>query len=134
MAVAYDRWAEYVQVTVPPERLLVFPASDGWEPLCEFLKPLQKEEIDQGCREVLQSGEAYPYVNDATSFRLITSAIRNISLLTELSPILLLVLLSVLGLKLYGRAKPMQKAKVSWSTKTFWYHAFQLWRSFFDSC
>jgi hypothetical protein len=58
MALAYDCWVAHVQATVPTEQLLIFPATDGWK----------KEEIDQGCQEVLQSGEAYPYVNDATSF------------------------------------------------------------------
>jgi hypothetical protein len=113
MALAYDRWAKHVQATVPPEQLLVFSAMDGSEPLCKFLKRLQKEKIDQGFREVLQSGEAYPYVNKATSFCVITSAIQNISLFTELSPILLLVPLSVLGLKRCDRGKPKQNAKIS---------------------
>ncbi|BHF84568.1 hypothetical protein SprV_0902771900 [Sparganum proliferum] len=34
---AYLRWNEEVIATVPKERLLVFNAQDGWEPLCDFL-------------------------------------------------------------------------------------------------
>lgn len=33
----FERWSDEVQKTVPPERLLVFQVSEGWEPLCEFL-------------------------------------------------------------------------------------------------
>jgi hypothetical protein len=40
---------------VPPERLLVFKVSEGWEPLCRFLG-------------VEIPGEAFPRVNDAESF------------------------------------------------------------------
>ncbi len=33
----YERHNEEVKRTVPKDRLLVFEAKDGWEPLCEFL-------------------------------------------------------------------------------------------------
>lgn len=33
----FQRWNEEVAATVPRERLLVFEAKQGWEPLCEFL-------------------------------------------------------------------------------------------------
>lgn len=33
----YNRHNEEVQKTIPPERLLVYRVSDGWEPLCRFL-------------------------------------------------------------------------------------------------
>ena len=33
----FHRNTERVKKGVPPERLLVFQATDGWEPLCEFL-------------------------------------------------------------------------------------------------
>jgi Sulfotransferase domain len=33
----YNRHNETVQQTLPPERLLVYQAGDGWEPLCAFL-------------------------------------------------------------------------------------------------
>ena len=37
MAGAMERYNEEVKQTVPAERLLVWTASDGWEPICEFL-------------------------------------------------------------------------------------------------
>ena len=33
----FERWNAAVIAQVPPERLLVFEAKDGWQPLCEFL-------------------------------------------------------------------------------------------------
>lgn len=33
----FSRWNEEVKAVVPPERLLIFKAEDGWEPLCKFL-------------------------------------------------------------------------------------------------
>merc|ERR1712187_847527 len=34
---AYHSWAAKVKSTVPPEKLLVHEAKDGWKPLCDFL-------------------------------------------------------------------------------------------------
>jgi len=34
---AYRRNNEKVRATIPTERLLVFSATDGWEPICRFL-------------------------------------------------------------------------------------------------
>ncbi len=45
-----------VQAGVPPERLLVFRATDGWEPLCRFL-------------DVPVPDEPYPHLNDAVRIR-----------------------------------------------------------------
>jgi hypothetical protein len=37
----FNRHIEDVKATIPPERLLIHRASDGWQPLCEFLgKPI----------------------------------------------------------------------------------------------
>ena len=33
----YNNWVKHVKKTVPPNRLLVFEAKQGWEPLCQFL-------------------------------------------------------------------------------------------------
>ena len=33
----FNRHNEEVKRTIPPERLLVFEAVQGWEPLCRFL-------------------------------------------------------------------------------------------------
>jgi sulfotransferase family protein len=50
------RWDEEVKATVPADRLLVWEAAEGWEPLCEFLElPVPDEE--------------FPHVNDTDAFR-----------------------------------------------------------------
>ena len=49
------RHHEEVKATVPPERLLVWEAADGWEPLCEFL-------------EVPVPDTPFPYLNDSKDF------------------------------------------------------------------
>lgn len=53
---AYKDHIEYVKKTCPSDRLLVFEAKDGWEPLCKFLgKEIPKE--------------SYPNVNDTNQFK-----------------------------------------------------------------
>jgi hypothetical protein len=37
LAAIMERWNARVKADVPPERLLVWEPSDGWEPMCEFL-------------------------------------------------------------------------------------------------
>jgi len=50
----FEEHAAAVQATIPPERLLVFEAADGWEPLCRFLgAPMP--------------AKPFPHVNDAAS-------------------------------------------------------------------
>jgi hypothetical protein len=64
MATAMERFNQEVQDTVPSERLLVWSAGDGWEPICEFLE-LPIPEAD------------FPRVNDSAQFgdRIIDGAI-----------------------------------------------------------
>ena len=52
----FNRHNETVQKVIPKERLLVFQASDGWEPLCRFLG-------------VPVPDEAYPKVNTTEDFQ-----------------------------------------------------------------
>jgi hypothetical protein len=64
MAAAMDRYHQEVQATVPADRLLVWTASEGWAPLCEFLAlPIPDAE--------------FPRVNDSAQFggRIIDDAI-----------------------------------------------------------
>ena len=50
----FNKWAEEVKATVPKDRLLVFEAKEGWEPLCKFLNvPIPEN--------------PYPRVNDTAS-------------------------------------------------------------------
>lgn len=52
----FNRHNEEVKAAFDDDRLLVFEASEGWEPLCKFLgKPLPKED--------------FPRVNDSASFK-----------------------------------------------------------------
>jgi hypothetical protein len=52
----YRENTERVKRTIPPERLLVFEAKDGWEPLCAFLG-------------VTTPDEPYPHTNEAKVIR-----------------------------------------------------------------
>jgi len=55
MRSAMDRFNEGVQQNVPADRLLVWSASDGWEPLCEFL-------------ELPVPDTPFPHLNDSKEF------------------------------------------------------------------
>jgi len=50
-----NRHVEEVKASVPPERLLVWSVTEGWEPLCEFL-------------ELPVPREPFPHINDRTEF------------------------------------------------------------------
>ena len=52
---AMERFNEEVQQTVPADRLLVWSASDGWDPLCEFL-------------EIPAPDTPFPHLNDSKEF------------------------------------------------------------------
>jgi hypothetical protein len=52
----FNRHNEEVRRTVPPERLLVFEAREGWEPLCRFLGV------------PIPEGIPFPHLNDTASF------------------------------------------------------------------
>ena len=52
----FNEWTEEVKRSVPAEKLLVFEAKEGWEPLCNFLgKPIPET--------------PYPRVNDTAEFQ-----------------------------------------------------------------
>jgi hypothetical protein len=55
MRSAMERFNEEVQLTVPSDRLLVWSASDGWEPLCRFL-------------DVPVPSTPFPHLNDSREF------------------------------------------------------------------
>jgi len=56
MAVKAEEWNQAVIDTVPSERLLVWNAKEGWDPLCDFL-------------EVPVPSEPLPHVNDTENFQ-----------------------------------------------------------------
>ena len=53
---AFNEHNEHVKATCPPDKLLVFEAKDGWEPLCKFLN-------------VTIPAEPYPHVNDTAEMK-----------------------------------------------------------------
>jgi Sulfotransferase domain len=111
MAPAYDDWTNHVQSTVPADRLLVFYAQDGWEPLCRFLSPLAKE-IESNCETVLASGEAYPHVNDTVFIQRLVAGLNVVCTVVELAPLLLILLLIRVFLKRFsGRAQSSMNGK-----------------------
>jgi hypothetical protein len=55
MADAIERHTEAVKRAVPADRLLVWEASDGWEPLCEFLG-------------VAVPSAPFPHLNDSATY------------------------------------------------------------------
>lgn len=59
----FQRNTNLVKASVAPERLLVFQATDGWEPLCEFLG-------------VPVPDGPYPHVNEAASIKRLVRVIR----------------------------------------------------------
>jgi hypothetical protein len=54
---AFNRWNEEVKGFVPADRLLVYEAKEGWEPLCEFLGVEAPKD------------KPFPHLNDSDSFR-----------------------------------------------------------------
>ncbi len=51
----FERHNEHVKANVPPERLLVWNVTEGWEPLCDFL-------------DVPVPADPLPHVNDRETF------------------------------------------------------------------
>ena len=53
---SFEQHYNFVRSLVPPEKLLEYNVSQGWEPLCKFLdKPIPSQEM--------------PYVNEAAGLR-----------------------------------------------------------------
>lgn len=61
----FERHVENVRSTLPADRLLVFQASDGWGPLCEFL----------GVEA--PADEPYPHLNDAATLQRMFTTLRD---------------------------------------------------------
>ncbi len=53
----FERWNEEVKERVPPDKLLVYEAKEGWGPLCEFL----------GVE--VPKDNPFPHLNDAETFQ-----------------------------------------------------------------
>lgn len=85
----FNRSNEEVKKRVPEERLLVYEASEGWEPLCGFLGVEMPED------------EPFPHLNETESFR---KFIRRVSALNIGVPVALILVLGVV-LLLFGRGR-----------------------------
>jgi hypothetical protein len=77
----YYDWIEDVKRHVPAEKLLIFKATDGWEPLCRHIAHVSPV-VARNCRDVLKSGEPFPRVNDRSSVQRTQIAMRGITYLT----------------------------------------------------
>jgi hypothetical protein len=108
LAAEYDRWNEQVKATVPEDKLLIFYAQDGWEPLCRFLSPLSQE-IEVNCKQVLESGEPYPHINDTAAIQRIVFVLKTVCFFCEFSPVLMVAFLAIR----FARASKKSKAKTS---------------------
>ena len=111
LAANYHRWIDEVRAHVPARQLLVFPAKDGWKPLCEFLSPVHMN-VAAACRDILASGEPYPYVNERSQFEAAVRIVRLVSAVFDFGPFLFLAGF-VLWRKYGGRAAAGGKPKTS---------------------
>jgi len=101
---SYDEWNAHVISKVPPEKLLVFAASDGWEPLCNFVSPVHPT-IEAKCREILYSGESYPFTNDSASLQRTYAVASAMAAIFEISPVLILLFILLLISMRWGKRK-----------------------------
>eukprot|EP00527_Entomoneis_sp_CCMP2396_P004060 CAMPEP_0198151916 /NCGR_PEP_ID=MMETSP1443-20131203/57699_1 /TAXON_ID=186043 /ORGANISM="Entomoneis sp., Strain CCMP2396" /LENGTH=328 /DNA_ID=CAMNT_0043817763 /DNA_START=128 /DNA_END=1114 /DNA_ORIENTATION=- len=88
---SYKNWNTYVKTQVPPERLLVFSAGDGYGPLCKFLAPLDSS-IERRCIKILASDEVYPFTNKGTSMQQLFTSLKAVAIVFENFPLLFVVL------------------------------------------
>ena len=84
----YQRHIEDVKRHVPPDRLLVYDCSEGWEPLCRFLGV------------AVPAGVAMPRLNDRRQIKL---AMRNLHLVAAGYASFLAVIMLLIGLTLLKR-------------------------------
>jgi hypothetical protein len=70
---AFEKHVKEVKEFVPPERLLVYEVTQGWEPLCEFLG-------------VEVPDEPFPHRNDADEFRKIAMRRQMAAFLAPMAP------------------------------------------------
>jgi hypothetical protein len=100
---SYDSWVQRVPETVPAEKLLVFKPTDGWEPLCNFVSPLDPT-IEMNCRQVLENNEPYPYINDRAALQGVQNGLHWIAVIVENVPTFI-----VFGLVVWWTVKRAQQ-------------------------
>jgi hypothetical protein len=77
----YSDWIEDVKKSVPSDKLLIFKANDGWEPLCEHISHVSPI-VAANCRDVVESHEPFPRVNDRQSVQRTQFVMRCVTKLT----------------------------------------------------
>lgn len=85
LAIMYNEWVAEVKANVPSDNLLVFAAQDGWKPLCQFLSPLS-EQVKSNCDDIIESGEAYPRINEKAQVARIVRILNIISTMFQYGP------------------------------------------------
>jgi hypothetical protein len=91
---SYEAWSQQVQETVPPEKLLIFKPTDGWEPLCNFLSPLDPM-IERNCQEISVNHEPFPFINDTAALQAFQDVFHKVAVVVENLPTLLLVFVCI---------------------------------------
>ncbi|CAB9505334.1 NAD dependent epimerase dehydratase [Seminavis robusta] len=84
----YKDFVAEVKATVPSDKLLVFNAKDGWEPLCKCVSPLA-ESIKTKCQNLLAMGTPYPHVNDEAQILAVVVGVETITIIFKAMPFLL---------------------------------------------
>ncbi|CAB9520665.1 expressed unknown protein [Seminavis robusta] len=76
----YREWNEQVVRNVPADNLLVFRATDGWDPLCDCLSSVS-DIIRTNCDALIASDEPYPHVHDSAKLKSVIAVFVVISIL-----------------------------------------------------
>lgn len=84
----FNAWVKQVRSTVPPEKLLIFEAKQGWQPLCAFLQV-----------DVPPAAKPYPRKNDTARYKKMQITLKYVAyFLVYVNPIIIaLSLLLVLA-------------------------------------
>ncbi|CAB9505391.1 NAD dependent epimerase dehydratase [Seminavis robusta] len=101
----YKDFVAEVKATVPADKLLVFNAKDGWDPLCKFVSPLA-ESIQEQCQKLLATGTPYPHVNDEAQILAVAIGLETITMIFKVMPFLLVVAICFLHVSRTAQTRP----------------------------
>ena len=104
LAAAQDIWIERVKSTIPTDKLLIFSYKDGWEPLCDFLAPIDMS-IQEKCDTILKAGESYPYLNNASAMKAVHAFMRGITVVSKGFPFIFAICVGCILLARPNRRK-----------------------------
>ncbi len=76
----FNKHIESVKSIVPPDKLLVYRVTDGWEPLCDFLS-------------VPLPDKPFPHLNDRARMRQFFAVLRSIDLIAAVIAVGMLIFL-----------------------------------------